>query len=137
MAEILALYSLTLAFGGMVFFSAVFSPLVFIKLPAETAGPFIRQVFPWYFAAVAATLGVAALGLLIAADLTWGLVLAAMALAGVANREVLMPAINRCRDRQLQGDTAAGKRFDRLHKASVVINLAQMVAAGAALTAFL
>ncbi|MEM6943536.1 MAG: DUF4149 domain-containing protein, partial [Pseudomonadota bacterium] len=59
MLDILALYTLTIAFGGMVFFTALFSPLVFVKLPAETAGPFIRQVFPWYFAATAVVLGLA------------------------------------------------------------------------------
>ncbi|MEM9784829.1 MAG: DUF4149 domain-containing protein [Pseudomonadota bacterium] len=137
MADILALYALTLAFGGMVFFSGVFSPLVFVKLPAETAGPFIRQVFPWYFAAVAATLGAAGLGLLLAGEVMWGGLLVAMALAGVVNREVLMPRINQLRDRQLKGDAAAGQAFDRLHKASVAINLVQMIVAGAALTAFL
>ena len=137
MADIIALYALTLAFGGMVFFSAVFSPLVFVKLPGETAGPFIRQVFPWYFAAVAATLGAAGIALAFSTTPVWGYVLIGMAALGVVNREVLMPAINRLRDRQLAGDAAAGRQFDRLHLASVAINLLQMVAAGAALTAFL
>lgn len=136
MLDAIALYTLTLAFGGMVFFSAVFSPLVFIKLPAETAGPFIRQVFPWYFAAVALVLGVAGLAIL-AGSAFWGTVLIAMAALGVANREVLMPRINSLRDRQLAGDQAAGRSFDRLHKASVIINLIQMIAAGAALSHFL
>ncbi|MEO0960627.1 MAG: DUF4149 domain-containing protein [Pseudomonadota bacterium] len=136
MLDAIALYALTLAFGGMVFFSAVFSPLVFIKLPAETAGPFIRQVFPWYFAAVALVLGVAGLAIL-AGSAFWGTVLIAMAALGVANREVLMPRINSLRDRQLAGDEAAGRSFDRLHKASVVINLIQMIAAGTALSHFL
>ncbi|MEM6421279.1 MAG: DUF4149 domain-containing protein [Pseudomonadota bacterium] len=137
MADIIALYSLTLAFGGMVFFSAVFSPLVFIKLPGETAGPFIRQVFPWYFLAVTVTLGVAGLGLLLTGGTLWGAALLAMAVLGVLNREVLMHRINALRDRQLKGDEAAGRQFDRLHKASVGIHLIQMIAAGAALTAFL
>lgn len=137
MAEIVALYSLTLAFGGMVFFSAVFSPLVFVKLPGETAGPFIRQVFPWYFLAVTVTLGLAGLGLVLAGSAAWGAVLLAMAALGVLNREGLMPRINLMRDRQLAGDPAAGKRFELLHRASVAIHLVQMITAGAALTAFL
>ncbi|MEM9764328.1 MAG: DUF4149 domain-containing protein [Pseudomonadota bacterium] len=136
MFDAIALYALTLAFGGMVFFSAVFSPLVFIKLPAEVAGPFIRQVFPWYFAAVAAVLGLAGLALL-SGSVLWGGLLITMAALGVANREVLMPRINALRDRQLAGDKAAGRGFDRLHQASVAINLVQMIAAGAALTHFL
>lgn len=137
MAEIVALYALALGFGGMVFFSGVFSPLVFARLPGETAGPFIRQVFPWYFAAVSVTLGLAGAALLAAGGTAWGATLLAMAGLGVLNREALMPAINALRDRQLAGDRAAGRRFARLHGASVAINLVQMVAAGAALTAFL
>ncbi|MEO0761392.1 MAG: DUF4149 domain-containing protein, partial [Pseudomonadota bacterium] len=121
----------------MVFFSGVFSPLVFAKLPAETAGPFIRAVFPWYFLAVAAILGLAGLGLFAAGETLWGAVMVAMAALGALNREVLMPAINDARDRQLAGDATAGRRFGQLHGTSVGINLAQMIAAGAALTAFL
>ncbi|MEM7496972.1 MAG: hypothetical protein AAF371_03140 [Pseudomonadota bacterium] len=45
--------------------------MVFTKLPAETAGPFIRQVFPWYFAAVAGVLAVAGLALL-SGSAFWG-----------------------------------------------------------------
>ncbi|MEM6973290.1 MAG: DUF4149 domain-containing protein [Pseudomonadota bacterium] len=136
MADYVALYALALAFGGMVFFSAVFSPLVFIKLPAETAGPFIRQVFPWYFAVVAGILALAAIGLGIGGHGKWGGLLVVMAAAGVYNREVLMPRINLLRDKQLAGDAEAGKAFDKAHKTSVVINVVQMIAAGAALTAF-
>ena len=38
--------ALALTFGGMTFFSGVMAPLVFTKLPFETAGAFSRQVFP-------------------------------------------------------------------------------------------
>ncbi|MEO1458085.1 MAG: DUF4149 domain-containing protein, partial [Pseudomonadota bacterium] len=95
-----------------------------------------RQVFPWYFLAVAATLGLAGLAMLARAP-GWGALLLAMAALGVANREVLMPRINALRDRQLGGDAAAGRRFGQLHGLSVAINLAQMLAAAAVLTAFL
>ncbi|MEO1724759.1 MAG: hypothetical protein AAFR84_20475, partial [Pseudomonadota bacterium] len=91
---------------------------------------------PAVSAAVALVLGVAGLAIL-AGSAFWGTVLIAMAALGVANREVLMPRINSLRDRQLAGDQAAGRSFDRLHKASVVINLIQMIAAGAALSHFL
>jgi hypothetical protein len=46
--------TLALAFGGMTFFSAVMAPLVFTKLPFDTAGAFIRQVFPWYYLTIGA-----------------------------------------------------------------------------------
>ena len=45
---LLAGLALALTWGGMTFFSAVMAPLVFTKLPLETAGAFIREVFPWH-----------------------------------------------------------------------------------------
>ena len=60
--------SLALTFGGMTFFSAVMAPLVFTKLPFDTAGAFIRQVFPWYYATMGATTLVALLALLLGAS---------------------------------------------------------------------
>ncbi|MEM1383450.1 MAG: DUF4149 domain-containing protein [Pseudomonadota bacterium] len=134
--DVLGLYATALLFGGMVFFSFVFSPLIFVKLPAEVAGPFIRQVFPWYFLVVAALAGIAGMGLLMAAPI-WGVALLAMAGLGLLNRQVLMPRINILRDQQLAGNKAAGRSFDRLHKLSVGINLVQMLVAGAALWVFL
>ena len=127
---------LALALGGIAFFSFVFSPLIFVKLPGETAGPFIRQVFPWYFLAVAAVFAIAALAL---APRHPGLAVltAAMALLGGLNRQVLMPRINRHRDRLLEGEEAARHPFDRLHRASVGINLLQLAAAGLALAVVL
>ena len=47
--HLVAALALALTFGGMTFFSAVFTPLVFAKLSMKIAGPFIRQVFPWYY----------------------------------------------------------------------------------------
>jgi len=41
-----------LTWGGMTFFSTVMAPFVFTKLPLETAGPFIRAVFSWYYLAI-------------------------------------------------------------------------------------
>ncbi len=135
MFETLALFAAAILLGGMVVFSFVLAPLVFLKLPAETAGPFIRQVFPWYYLFV---LGVAAFGALALTAEAPGLalVMAGVAAAGVVARQVLMPAINASRDRELAGDPAAGRRFALLHKSSVVINFAQMAAAAWVLAAF-
>jgi len=47
--DLIAGLALAVAFGGMTFFSAVVAPLVFVKLPAATAGGFIRELFPWYY----------------------------------------------------------------------------------------
>jgi hypothetical protein len=125
--EIAAGLVIALVLGGMAFFSFVFSPLVFFRLPAETAGPFMRAVFPWYFLAVAVLFAVAAV--LLWARPGLAVLMAAMAVLGLGNRQVMMPRLDRMRDRFLAGEERAEKRFDRLHRASVGIGLMQMVSA--------
>ena len=44
--QITALFFIALIIGGMSFFATIMTPLVFTKLPPETSGPFIREVFP-------------------------------------------------------------------------------------------
>ncbi|MEL6678748.1 MAG: DUF4149 domain-containing protein [Pseudomonadota bacterium] len=122
MLDTVTLFALAVLFGGMVGFSFLFSPLVFIKLPIETAGPFIRQVFPSYFAAILALFALIAV---LAANWIAGL----MAVLAALNLWVLMPRINALRDRQLAGDAAAKAQFDLLHRGSVVINFVQIAAA--------
>ena len=127
----IAVLSLAALFGGMLAFSAMFAPLVFIKLPAETAGRFVRSIFPWYY------LYVLVLGTVAAAALTAGTgpggaaLIAALIAAGAAySRWGLMPAINALRDRQLQGDRSAARGFEARHRLSVAINAVQLLAAG-------
>ncbi|QPH55966.1 DUF4149 domain-containing protein [Pontivivens ytuae] len=133
MIEIASSLTLATLFGGMVGFSFLFSPLVFIRLPIEVAGPFIRQVFPAYFAAVAALFALGAV--LSLSQPLIAVVLLAMSLLGALNLFGLMPAINRLRDRELAGDATAKKRFDLLHRLSVAINFIQILAAGWAIAA--
>jgi hypothetical protein len=128
MTETLALFAAAALFGGMLAFSFLFAPLVFAKLPEETAGRFIRAVFPWYYLFVLAAAALAALALAGAAPVP-AAVMGAIALGGVVARQLLMPAINRARDRELSGERAAGRRFALLHRGSVVLNLAQMTGA--------
>jgi Domain of unknown function (DUF4149) len=130
--EIAAGLLLALVLGGMAFFSFLFSPLVFIKLPMETAGPFIRQVFPWYFLTVAGLFALAAAALAFVAP-ALALLAAAMAVLGLLNHRVLMPRINRQREALLAGDASASKAFDKLHRRSVGINLLQLAGAALAL----
>jgi hypothetical protein len=130
-SHLIAVLALALTFGGMTFFSAVMAPLVFSKLPLKIAGPFIRQLFPWYYLSMGATVLVALAALLMAAggSPTWDVALAALVLAGFAfAREVLMPRINRARDAEMAGKFGAGRRFRRLHLLSVVINGFQLLA---------
>lgn len=128
--------ALALTFGGMTFFSAVMAPLVFTKLPFNTAAAFIRQVFPWYYLTMGATTLTALMASAPRASgpAMWETALTALVLAGfVYARQVLMPLINRARDAQVAGATGAALRFKRLHRTSVVINGVQWLAVLAAL----
>jgi len=131
LSYLIATLALALTFGGMTFFSAVITPLVFSKLPLKIAGPFIRQVFPWYYLSMGLTILIALIALILG---TGGramreVILATAVLAGFAfAQEVLMPLINRARDREIAGEFGAARRFRRLHLVSVIINGFQWLA---------
>ncbi|MCU0869329.1 MAG: DUF4149 domain-containing protein [Burkholderiales bacterium] len=127
LAPAFALLAAALLFGGMTFFAALFAPAVFIRLPADTAGAFIRGFFPWYYLACAGVALVAGLAMFGVSSID-AIAMLANAAGFVVARQILMPAINRARDAQAAGDRAAGRRFDRLHRASVILNFAQLVA---------
>ena len=123
------LVTVAAVFGGMTFFAFVYAPLVFIKLGTEGGGRFIREVFPVYYVAMGAPSAAAAV-LLAFGSAARGVDALAMACIGIAfflARFVLLPVINRNRDAGQAGDVAAKKRFDALHRVSVIVNLAQMV----------
>ncbi len=116
--------------GSMLYFAAIVAPTVFQALPAEHAGKFLRRLFPRYYAW---GFGVAALATLLAviASAAPGAiaVCALIALGFIVARQVLVPRINRARDAGLAGDDAADRRFARLHRLSVLLNAAQLLAA--------
>ena len=133
-----ALTAAAVVFGGMVFFAFVYAPLVFIKLGTETGGQFIREVFPVYYVAMGAT-SIAAAVLLAFASAARGVDAIAMACIGIVfflARFAMLPIINRNREAGLAGDIAAKKRFDALHRVSVIVNLAQMLAVLAVLVRY-
>jgi hypothetical protein len=135
--QLVAGLALSLAFGGMTFFSAVVTPLVFSKLPMKSAGPFIRQVFPWYYLTMGLTVLIALPALILGAGgrPSWEAALAIFVLGGFAfARQVLMPRINRARDAEMIGEFGAAARFRRLHLMSVIINALQWLALLALLT---
>ncbi len=113
-----------LVLGGMVFFAAMFTPLIFMRLPAETASSFIREIFPVYYRVMAALSIVAALPIWYRAE---AVAMAAVGGVFIAVWQLMLPAINRARDGRDAGDGAAARRFATLHRASVLINLAQMI----------
>lgn len=114
-------------FGTMLFFSFVMAPLIFVKLDEVTAGRFIRAVFPWYYSVLLTLSALAAVLLVASAPVEAGILLGCASAAAFA-RQILMPRINRLRDRALQGDQSAERRFDLLHRLSVCINVVQLIA---------
>lgn len=111
--------------GAMLFFSACVAPLVFMRLEAAIAGRFIRALFPWYYGFGLAGSALSALLCAGVAPMAAALSLAT-ALGFLLARQVLMPAINAARDAAM-ADPAAARRFDRLHRASVLLNLVQVI----------
>ncbi len=128
--NVVALLGLAALVGGMLFFGAITAPLIFTKLPPDVAGPFIRAVFPRYYAFITVTSAVAALGLLLR-----GWPVSAVALIVVAALTIwlwfwLIPHLNALRD---AGDTVG---FDRGHRLSVWLNGLELITAIVVLVRF-
>jgi hypothetical protein len=113
--------------GGMLFFAFVTAPVIFTALEAPVAGGLIRRMFPVYYLYMGVQSALATIVLSFVDEID------AVAMSGVAllfwiARQVLMPHINRLRDREQEGDAAAAGRFKAMHRLSVIINLVQMIA---------
>ena len=125
--ENISIMTASLIFGGMIFFASFMAPLIFIKLPEETAGRFIREVFPWYYLVFGCLSFVHVLLLITNSNRWLFAIMVANVFAFVFARQWLMPAINASRDLVLQGEASANQRFNTLHRVSVVINSIQLV----------
>jgi len=111
--------------GAMLFFSACVAPLVFMRLEPAIAGRFIRALFPWYYGFGIAGSGIATMLCVGVAPMAAALSLAT-AIGFLLATQVLMPSINAARDAAMT-DQAAARRFDRLHRASVLLNGVQVL----------
>lgn len=112
--------------GSMLFFSFVMAPLIFIKLEIREAGKFVRAVFPWYYLLVIVFSGFGSLALVAIAPLNATL-LFVVSVSTIYCRQSLMPSINDHRDRSNNGEEAASKIFDKLHRRSEVLNGLQLL----------
>jgi hypothetical protein len=113
--------------GSMVFFAAIVAPAAFQLLADDVRPRYLAGIFPRYYlwGIIVAALAAAA-----AFPVNTGaaVMLALIALAFIGVRQLLLPPINRARDGRAAGDPTAAVRFGRLHRISVFINLAQMIA---------
>jgi len=121
--RILAAFGLAVLVGGMVFFAAVMAPLVFTKLPAPVAGPFIRAVFPWYYLFSAVSAGIAALGFFLVRQQLSAVVMLVIVASVLWAWFWLIPELDAMR---AAGNIAG---FDRGHSESVWLNGAALLAA--------
>lgn len=119
-----------LVFGGMVIFSFVVAPATFATLGKQSAGNLMDALFPVYYVVMAAG-AIAGAGLLaISGDHPVEVVvLAAIAFGFVGARRGLLPRATAARAAMQGGDATTTARFRRLHGTSMVLNLAQLLAA--------
>ena len=98
------------------------------SLPAEQDGSFLRALFPRYYlwGSILALACSASAWLSSAGGAMVGVSFIVLLLFVYA-RQFLMPAINRARDRDLEGDARARARFRALHLQSVLINALQLL----------
>ena len=128
--NILAGLGLAALVGGMLFFGAIMAPLVFTKLPADVAGPFIRAAFPRYYAFIIVSAGFGALGFLLRGQSVSAVALLLILLLTFWLWFWLIPHLNALRD---AGNSAG---FDRGHRLSVWLNGLELMTALAVLFRF-
>jgi hypothetical protein len=114
----------------MVLYAFGFAAFVFSVLPAEVAGPTIRQAFPHFYLFVLATAVIGA-GLLSMSDPMSATILGFVAASVLPTRQFLMPAINAATD------AGERRRFALLHTLSVIITLAHIAASAYVLARFM
>ena len=110
-------------FGGMVFFSFGFAPVLFKQLPMAQVRPLLRGTFPYYYLAVSGLSAASACVALFSSVMAAAL-MAVICVTTVYARQILMWQINAATDRSDQS------AFKRLHGFSVIIQLVQIGLAG-------
>jgi len=114
-------------FGGMFFFTAIFAPQAFKRLPEGVSDRFVRDLFPVYYMVAQVLALVAALAcapMRVAEAIIMGLV----ALGFLFSRYYLMPRTVRAHEEREKGTPGAAEAFADLHKRSAFMNMVQFIA---------
>ena len=127
----LSLIASSFLLGAMLFFASVAAPAIFKFLPEDARPPMLRGIFPRYYA-WCAVVALIASGRAAPVHTTPAAIMGAVTLGFLFLRYGLIPKIEIAREGRSQGDEAARAQFATLHRLSVFINLAQMVATIAA-----
>lgn len=118
---ILAFLSIGGGIATMIFFGAIVAPTAFQTLGKETAGPFVRALFPLYYLFFVILAALATLFSLLAGAEIGALLLALVTGGFVYGRFLLTPEMERARE---SDDEARRKQ---LHNRSMIINAVQML----------
>ena len=114
-------FLLTILIGAMIFFMAVVSPSVFATLSTNASSKFLRTIFPrmFLFGFIIAVLSL--ILSYISGDILNSILLIAVAISFIINRNYLTPKINNFRDKELEGDKKASSSFKYMHLLSVLL----------------
>lgn len=123
--EIFRVLLTSCVFGSVLFFATVVAPSTFQALDGEEAAVFLRKAIPRYFFFLIVAAGLGAFS-------SWehelqALGLAFIAVSSIIVRQVTLPELFALRDRQMDGDTAAGQRFISIRRAVLILTGAQLL----------
>lgn len=112
--------------GGMLMVTFVVAPIVFRVLERDTAGALMGAIFRMALPLFAAASIAAALLLFYRLD---ALLLAVNGAIFLVSLWVVVPLVERLRERRAAGDAGAARRFRAVHGASQLVNLLQLLLA--------
>ena len=116
-----------LLLGAMISFVLVTSPTVFKTLDEEYSKKFLRFIFPRLFN-FCFLISIFMFLFFALGEFVFGMVLGmSAAISFLINTYLLTPKINKVRDLMLEGDTDSGRVFKKLHTASVLLYLLNMI----------
>ena len=116
-----------LLLGAMISFVLVTSPTVFKTLDEEYSKKFLRFIFPRLFN-FCFLISIFMFLFFALGEFVFGMVLGmSVAISFLINTYLLTPKINKVRDLMLEGHTDSGKVFKKLHRASVLLYLLNMI----------
>jgi len=126
----LSLIASSFLLGAMLFFASVAAPAIFNFLPEESRSPIFRGFFPRYYT-WCAVVALIASGLSASVYPVPATIMGIVTLGFLFLRYGLIPKIETARKGRAEGDEAARAQFAKLHRLSMFINLAQMLATNA------
>ena len=123
----LGLFLNALLLGAMISFVLVTSPTVFKTLDEKHSKKFLRFIFPRLFN-FCFLISIFMFLFFALGEFVFGMVLGMIvAISFLINTYLLTPKINKVRDLMLEGHTDSGKIFKKLHTASVLLYLLNMI----------